>query len=98
MKDLEEEQRKMCERMQATQRKKATTTTSTKSSSHAESPETKDIQTLLRRIEVLEAENTLLKRQLSALRDQPTPQERRPEMSESERRHMFMKYSNVRRY
>ena len=96
MKDLEEEQRKMRERTQATRRKK--TTTSTKSSSHAESPETMDIQALLRRIEVLEAENTLLKRQLSALRDRPISQERRPEMSESERRHMFMKYSNVRRY
>lgn len=96
MRDLEEEQRKMRERMQATQRKK--TIASTKGSSHAEQSEDKDVQTLLKRIEVLEAENTLLRRQLSALHDQPTPRERRSEMSESERRHLFMKYSNVRRY
>jgi hypothetical protein len=99
MKHLKEEQRKMRERVQATQRKKTiTSTTSTKSSSHAEPSETKDVQTLLKRIEALEAENTLLRRQLSALRDQPLPQERRPGMSESERQHLFMKYSNVRRY
>lgn len=96
MKDLEEEQRKMRERMQANQRKK--TTASTKSSSHAEQSETKDVQTLLKRIEVLEAENASLKRQLSVLRDQSMPQERRSGMSENERRHLFMKYSNVRRY
>jgi cell division protein FtsB len=96
MKDLQEEQRKMRERMQATQRKR--TATSTKSSLHAELPETKDIQALLKRIEVLEAENTLLRRQLSKLRDQSVPPERRSEMSENERRHLFMKYSNVRRY
>ena len=95
MKDLEEEQRKMRERLQATRRKK--TATSTKSSSHAE-PSENDVQKLLERIEVLEAENTLLSRQLSALRDQPMPQERRSQTSESERRHLFMKYSNVRRY
>jgi hypothetical protein len=96
VKDLEEEQRKMRKRMQATQRKK--TAKSAKSNSHAEPSETKDVQTLLRRIEVLEAENTLLRRQLSALRDQHIPQDRRSEMSESERRYLFMKYSNVRRY
>lgn len=96
MKDLEEEQRKMRERMQATQRKK--TTTSIKSSSHAEPSESEYVQTLLKRIEVLEAENALLRRQLSALHDQHVPQERRSEMNESERRHLFMKYSNVRRY
>jgi hypothetical protein len=96
MKDLQEEQRKMRERMQATQRKK--TATSTKSSLHAEPPETEDVQTLLKRIEVLEVENTLLRRQLSELRNQSAPQERRSEVSENERRHLFMKYSNVRRY
>jgi hypothetical protein len=95
MKDLEEEQRKMRERLQATRRKK--TGTSTRSSSHTE-PSENDVQKLLERIEVLEAENTLLRRQLSALRDQPIPQEHRSQTSESERRHLFMKYSNVRRY
>jgi hypothetical protein len=96
MKDLEKNQGKMRERMQATQPKK--TATSTKSSPHAKPSETTDVQTLLKRIEVLETENTLLRRQLAALRDQPMAQERRSEMSDSERRHLFMKYSNVRRY
>lgn len=96
MKDLEEEQRKMRERMQVAQRKK--TSTSLKSHSSAESPETMDVQALLKRIEVLEAENASLRRQLSALRDQPRPQEPSSEMSERERRHLFMKYSNLRRY
>ena len=96
MKDLEEEQRKMRERMQVAQRKK--TSTSLKSYSSAESPETMDVQALLKRIEVLEAENASLRRQLSALRDQPRSQEPSSEMSERERRHLFMKYSNLRRY
>ena len=96
MKDLEEEQRKMRERMQVAQRKK--TSTSLKSHSSAESPETMDVQALLKRIEVLEAENASLRRQLSALRDQPRSQEPSSEMSERERRHLFMKYSNLRRY
>lgn len=95
MKDLEEEQRKMRERMQAIKRKKAAK--STESSSPSELPETNDVQTLLKRIEVLEAENALLRHQLSVLRARPIPQERRSEMSENERRHLFMKYSNVRR-
>lgn len=59
---------------------------------------TYSVRALLKRIEVLEAENTSLKRQLSLLRDQPRPQERSSGMSEQERRHLFMKYSNVRRY
>lgn len=96
MKDLHEEQRKMRERMQATERKK--TATSTKSNLHAEPPDTKDIQALLKRVEVLEAENTLLRRQLSELRDQSVPSKRRSEISENERRHLFMKYSNVRQF
>ena len=96
MKDLQEEQRKMRERMQTTQRKR--TATSAKSSLHAEQHETKDIQALRKRIEVLEAENTLLRRQLSEMRDQSVPPKRRSETSENERRHLFMKYSNIRRY
>jgi hypothetical protein len=96
MKDREEERRKMRERPQAPQRKK--TAASTKGNSQTEPSETKDVQTLLKRIEVLEAENSSLRHQLSAFRDQPIPQERRSEMSETERRHLFMKYSNVRRY
>ena len=96
MKDLEEEQRKMRERMQAAQRKKISA--SPKNRAHAEPSTTHDVRVFLKRIEILEAENALLRRQLLELRDQPRPQERRPEMSESERRHLFMKYSNVRRY
>ena len=96
MKGLEEEQRKMRERMQGAQRKK--TSVLSKNRAPEERSETQDVQILLRRIEALEAENTSLRRQLSALSDQPRPQERRSGMSESERRHLFMKYSNVRRY
>lgn len=94
MKDLKEEQRKMRERMQAAKPKKATV----ESPPPMEPSETKDLQTLLKRIEILEVENTSIRRQLSELRDQPRARERSPEMNDSERRHLFMKYSNVRRY
>jgi hypothetical protein len=94
MKNLEEEQRKMRERMHGAQQKGR----SAKSRSQAAPPQTEDVQALLKRIEVLEAENTSLRHQLSALRDQPREQENSPGMSERERRYLFMKYSNVRRY
>lgn len=91
MKGLEEEQRKMRERMLAAQRKGRPA--SIKSRSQAEPQEADEVQALLKRIEVLEAENTSLRSQLSLLRDQPRPQERSSEMSERERRYLFMKYS-----
>jgi hypothetical protein len=94
MKNIEEEQRKMRERMRAVKAKKAPI----ESRPHVESSEAKDVQTLLKGIAALEAENISLKHQLAALRGQPRPQERLPQISESERRHLFMKYSNVRRY
>jgi hypothetical protein len=94
MKNLEEEQRKMRERMRAAGTKKAPA----ENRPRARSSATPDLQTLLKRIAVLEAENASLKRQLSALRSQPAPQERSHEINDSERRHLFMKYSNVRRY
>jgi hypothetical protein len=94
MKNLEEEQRKMRERMRAAKVKKAPL----ESRPHVESVEAKDVQTLLKRIAALEAENVSLKLQLLALCGQPRPQERPPEISESERQLLFMKYSNVRRH
>lgn len=94
MKNLEEEQRKMLERMRVAKAKKPTI----ECRPQVESSKAKDLQALLKRIAVLEAENISLTRQLSALRDQPRPQERLPQISESERRHLFMKYSNIRRY
>lgn len=94
MKDLQQEQRRMRERIQAARTKKA----AVDRSRSPKTPETEDVQALLRRIEVLEAENASLRRQLSALRDQPRAQEHSRTMSDSERRHLFMKYINVRRY
>jgi hypothetical protein len=94
MKNLEEEQRQMRERMGAAQPKK----TPMEHSSQRNSPETKDIEALLKRIETLEAENASLRHQLSVFPDQPRSRERSADLSESERKHLFMKYSNVRRY
>jgi len=94
MKDLQEEQRKMRERMRPANPKKV----SAEARPHAKSSEPKDLQTLLNRIKILEAENASLRRQLSELGNQPRQPERASEMSENERRHLFMKYSNVRRY
>lgn len=84
----------MRERMRAANPKKA----SVEGRPYAESSEPKNLQTLLNRIKILEAENASLRRQISALGNQPPQPERSPEMSENERRHLFMKYSNVRRY
>jgi hypothetical protein len=94
MKNLEEEQRKMRERMRTAKPKK----TPMERSSQRNSSKTNDIEALLKRIETLEAENASLRYQLSVFRDQPRSQERSADLSESERRHLFMKYSNVRRY
>jgi cell division protein FtsB len=94
MKNLEEEQRKMRERMRAAKPKK----TPMERSSQRNSSETSDIEALLKKIETLEAENASLRHQLSVFRDQPISQESSANLSESERRHLFMKSSNVRRY
>ena len=94
MKNLEEEQRKMRERMRTAKPKK----TPMERSSQRNSSKTNDIEALLKRIETLEAENASLRYQLSVFRDQLRSQERSADLSESERRHLFMKYSNVRRY
>lgn len=84
----------MRERMRAEKPKKS----SEESRPRVESSETKAFQALLKRIKILEAENASLRRQLSELRAQPRVRERSPEMSDNERRYLFMKYSNVRRY
>jgi predicted nucleic acid-binding Zn-ribbon protein len=94
MKNLQEEQREMRERMRAAKPKKA----SAERGSCVEPSETRDLQKLLKQIKILEAENASLRRQLSELREQPRPREHSRQMSDSERRHLFMKYSNVRRY
>ena len=94
MKDLQEEQREMRERMRAAKPKEA----SAERRLCVEPSETKDLQKLLKQIKILEAENASLRRQLSELREQPRPREHSPQMSDSERRHLFMKYNNVRRY
>lgn len=94
MKDLQEEQRKMRERVRTAKPGKA----SGENRQHIESSGSKNLQTLLNRIKILEAENASLRRQLSELGNQPRRPESSPEMSENERLHLFMKYSNVRRY
>ena len=61
--------------------------------------ETSERETLLRRIGELEAENSALKHRLLDSRYVPsTPTARASGLSERERRHLFMKYSNLRRY
>lgn len=95
MKALQEEQRKMRERMRTTNPRRV----SGDDDSHGAASEPKSLQALLNRIKVLEAENASLKRQLAVLRDQPRQLgQKSSEMSENERRQLFMKYSNVRRY
>lgn len=84
----------MRERMQAAKPKKA----APDRSPSIQLLKSKNRSTLLKRIEVLEAENASLRHQLSASRDQPKAQERTSAMSDSEQRYLFMKYSNVRRY
>lgn len=93
MKNLEEEQRKMRERMSRAKPKKQPA----KSRQQMTTPEANDVQTLLARISDLERENAALRRQLATRPAQSEPH-RAHEVSESERRHLFMKYSNVRRY
>ena len=82
------------ERMSAAKPKK----TPVESSPQRNSSEIEDIEALLKKIETLEAGNASLRHQLSVFRDQPRSQERSADLSETERRHLFMKYSNVRRY
>ncbi len=57
-----------------------------------------DLNALRNKIADLEAENDSLKFQLANLRDQPRQQPSESDLSDRERRHLFMKYSNVRRY
>jgi len=52
----------------------------------------------LKRIADLEAENASLRFQLGKSSGQPRPEASASELSENERRYLFMKYSNVRRY
>jgi hypothetical protein len=94
MKNLEEEQRKMRERMVAAKPRRA----KAEQSVPAKTEEVKDVKMLLKRIELLESENIRLKSEIAELRDQPRTQSRSHESDERERRHLFMKYSNVRRY
>jgi cell shape-determining protein MreC len=94
MKNLEEEQRKMRERMGATMLKRA----KVKRSVLARKEEVTDAKALLKRIEVLESENARLKSEIAELRGLPPARLQAYEADERERRHLFMKYSNVRRY
>jgi len=94
MRNLEEEQRKMRERMGAAKPKRA----SVERRSPAKTEEVTDVKALLKRIEVLESENVKLKSEIEALRNRPLNQPRSYDADERERRHLFMKYSNIRRY
>ena len=57
-----------------------------------------DPKALRNKIADLEAENASLKLQLAKIRDQPKRQPSESDLSDRERRHLFMKYSNIRRY
>ena len=94
MKKLEEEQRKMRERLSSRSAKQL-------KAARIKTPKAKEAtepKLLLQRIRDLESENAALRRELSVLRDQPRLQQGTRSMSDDERRHLFMKYSNVRRY
>ena len=93
MRNLEEEQRKMRERMKGSKPKKEKFALS----APIRLDESTDIKTLLKRIEDLESENADLQRRISAL-GKTQSQTPSYESDDRERRHLFMKYSNVRRY
>lgn len=97
MKNLEEEQRKMRERMADSKPKRTAIKRSAKSGNVGFS-QPSDLDALLNRIADLEAENASLKLQFAKSGDQPRRQPSSSDLSDSERRHLFMKYSNVRRY
>jgi hypothetical protein len=97
MKNLEEEQRKMRERMAGPKPKPAAIKRTVKNGNVRLSQPT-DMNALRKRIAALEAENASLKLQLARLGNQPRQQPSSSDLSDSERRHLFMKYSNVRRY
>jgi hypothetical protein len=97
MKNLEEEQRKMRERMAGSKPKPAAIKRTVKSKEARLSPPT-DLKALQNRIVALEAENASLRLQLARLGNHPRQQPSSSDLSDSERRHLFMKYSNVRRY
>jgi hypothetical protein len=97
MKNLEEEQRKMRERMAGSKSKQS----AIKRSANAKNvrySQPSDLYALRNRIADLEAENASLKLQIAGLRDQSRRQPSEFDLSDRERRHLFMKYSNVRRY
>jgi len=94
MKSLKEEQRKMRERMKASKPKIKKADVSIP----VQLDGTSEVETLLKRIAELELENAELQRRISALESQTPPRPPSVESNERERRHMFMKYSNVRRY
>jgi hypothetical protein len=97
MKNLEEEQRKMRERMAGSKPKRESIKRSAKGRNE-ESSQPPDFNALLNRIAALESENASLKLQLAKLGDPPRRRPTSSDLSDSERRHLFMKYSNVRRY
>jgi hypothetical protein len=87
----------MRERMAGSQPKRAAVKRSAKAG-NVEPSQPPDLNTLQKRIADLEAENASLKLQLARSGDQPRRQPTSSDISDSERRHLFMKYSNVRRY
>ena len=97
MKNLEEEQRMMRDRL-AGSKPKRTSVKRRVNTGDEGIPEQLDLKSLSKRIAELEAENASLKLQLAGLRDQPRRPARESDLSDEERRHLFMKYSNVRRY
>jgi cell division protein FtsB len=97
MKNLEEEQRKMRERMAGLKPTRAAIKPRAKSGK-VESSQPVGLNALQKRIADLKAENASLKLQLAKLGDPPRRQPTSSDLSDTERRHLFMKYSNVRRY
>jgi hypothetical protein len=97
MKNLEEEQRKMHERVAGSKPKRPATKRNANAANVGFS-QPADLNALRKRIADLEAENASLKLQLVKLGDQPKQLQRESDLGDRERRHLFMKYSNVRRY
>jgi hypothetical protein len=97
MKNLEEEQQKMRERMAGSKPKRPVTKRRANAGSVGFSQPV-DLNALQKKIADLEAENASLKLQLAKSSDQPKRLQSESDLSDRERRHLFMKYSNIRRY
>jgi regulator of replication initiation timing len=103
MKDLEERQREMRQRMTREAHRKDDDAPATALPHHRTAAETEstDLSQLKKRLAVLEAENAKLRSENESLRRQKTVYVERKKSPDEERReqqHNYFKYSNARRW